>query len=174
MKIELPFERNTAYISGFSSGRNIHFLQKSTIQFTWGNTVSLGKKTIYVRSRSIRNIVFLENFGLAGERNTCDLNPLWSGWIIHFMKNALLKWNGDNHISYGEMQSVWDAGVFCTLFANENWVSLWNSGLSSGTNIHIVQNSSSSELKKLCISWKKTIYVRRSSVWHIISMGDFS
>jgi hypothetical protein len=52
-RIELPFERNTAYLLGFSSVRNISFLQNSSIQVNWGNTVSLGKKTTYVGRRKV-------------------------------------------------------------------------------------------------------------------------
>jgi hypothetical protein len=32
MRIELAFERNTAYLSAFSSGRNIKFMKNSRIQ----------------------------------------------------------------------------------------------------------------------------------------------
>jgi hypothetical protein len=44
MIIELAYEKNTAYFSGFSSGRNIHLLQNISIQVTWRTTISLGRK----------------------------------------------------------------------------------------------------------------------------------
>jgi hypothetical protein len=59
MRIELTFERNAAYMSGFSSGRNIHFVQNSPIHENGRNTISLGKKNIYVRCRRVYHIVSL-------------------------------------------------------------------------------------------------------------------
>jgi hypothetical protein len=44
MRIELPIERNTADLSGFSSGRNIHSVQNSSIQVTGRSTEYLGRK----------------------------------------------------------------------------------------------------------------------------------
>jgi hypothetical protein len=44
MRIELPFERNTAYHSGFSSVRNINFVQNISIQVKGRSTESLGKR----------------------------------------------------------------------------------------------------------------------------------
>jgi hypothetical protein len=39
--IELPFERNTAYLSRFSCVKNVTFVQNSSIQVNGGSTVSL-------------------------------------------------------------------------------------------------------------------------------------
>jgi hypothetical protein len=52
MRFELPFERNTAYLSGFLSVRNISFVQNSSIHVKGRSSVSW-KKTTYVRSTMI-------------------------------------------------------------------------------------------------------------------------
>jgi hypothetical protein len=39
--IELPFERNTALLSGFSSVTNITFVQSNSIQVNGRSTISL-------------------------------------------------------------------------------------------------------------------------------------
>jgi hypothetical protein len=44
MGIQLPFERNTAYLSGFSSVRNITFVENSSIEVNERTTVSLLRK----------------------------------------------------------------------------------------------------------------------------------
>jgi hypothetical protein len=46
----VSFERNTAYLPGFSSVRNITFVQKSSIQVNGRNTESLGRKTFLLEA----------------------------------------------------------------------------------------------------------------------------
>jgi hypothetical protein len=53
VRIELVFERNTAFPAGFSRGRNTQFAPNRPIQLSLRNTCNSPKKTIYVRSRSI-------------------------------------------------------------------------------------------------------------------------
>jgi hypothetical protein len=44
VRIELPFARNTAYLSGFSSSGNINIVQHSSIQVMGRSSVSLVRK----------------------------------------------------------------------------------------------------------------------------------
>jgi hypothetical protein len=43
-RIELPFERNTDYLSGFSSVRNSSLVEKGSIQVNGRSTVYVGRK----------------------------------------------------------------------------------------------------------------------------------
>jgi hypothetical protein len=45
MRSELTFERNSACLSGFSSGRIIQFVQNGTLQVNLRNIASLGRKS---------------------------------------------------------------------------------------------------------------------------------
>jgi hypothetical protein len=55
LRIELDFERNTTYLSGFSSGRNIHFVENRPIDVLKRHVHLLEKKAI-VRSSGVCHI----------------------------------------------------------------------------------------------------------------------
>jgi hypothetical protein len=59
MRIELAFERNTAYVSGISSERNIHLIENRPVWKNLRNICTSWKKTMYVRRRSVQHIVSL-------------------------------------------------------------------------------------------------------------------
>jgi hypothetical protein len=50
VRIELVFKRNTAYLSGLESVRNITFVPNSSIQLNGTSTVCLGRKLSMVES----------------------------------------------------------------------------------------------------------------------------
>jgi hypothetical protein len=58
--IELPFERNTAYLSAISGLRTIIFVQNSSIEVNGRSTVSLGR-TPSVRSKRVPLLLSCEN-----------------------------------------------------------------------------------------------------------------
>jgi hypothetical protein len=61
MRIELPFERKAAYPSGFSCGRNINFVKKSSFQLKGRNTISLGRKPFMLEPEGSRTLFPYEN-----------------------------------------------------------------------------------------------------------------
>jgi hypothetical protein len=58
VRMELLFEMNTVFPSGFSRARNTHFVPKRPIQLSWRNTCISQKKSIYVRRCRIQHIFF--------------------------------------------------------------------------------------------------------------------
>jgi hypothetical protein len=61
MRIELPFERNTPYFSGFESVRNITFVENSSIQVNGRSTVSFGRKSSMLEARGASTLFPCEN-----------------------------------------------------------------------------------------------------------------
>jgi hypothetical protein len=59
-RIELTFERNTAYLSGFASGRNI-FVQISFLQVKGKSTVSLVRKPSMLEAEGSSTLFPCEN-----------------------------------------------------------------------------------------------------------------
>jgi hypothetical protein len=102
---------------------------------------------------------------LAWERSTCNLNAFWWGWIIHFMKNMLLRGNGETHVSYGTTQFVLEAvesahcfalGIELTCERNTcNLITFW-----SGRIIYFMKNTSLDEMGNTYILWNNTTCVR--------------
>jgi hypothetical protein len=106
-RIELSFERNTVYLSGFSSVRNISFLQYSSIQVNWGSTVSLGRKPSMLEEGRCSTLFSCENW-VSMWKEYMRSESVLSGRIIHFLKNTLFRQNEEAPISYGTKQSVLD------------------------------------------------------------------
>jgi hypothetical protein len=69
MGIELLFEKSTAYLSEFSSVRNITFVQNSSIQVSGRFTVSPGRKASMLEGGGGAHC-FPFRMELACERNT--------------------------------------------------------------------------------------------------------
>jgi hypothetical protein len=61
MRIELLFERNTAYPSGFSSVRNITFVQSSSIKVKGRSTADLVRKPLILEAEGFNKLSPFEN-----------------------------------------------------------------------------------------------------------------
>jgi hypothetical protein len=59
--IELPFEGNTVYLSGFSSVRNTTFVQNSPIQVNGRSTLFLGRKPSMLEAGGSSTLFLCEN-----------------------------------------------------------------------------------------------------------------
>jgi hypothetical protein len=60
MRIELPFEGNTVYVSGFSSVRNINTVQKSSVQMYGKTNISLVRYSSMLESGGLAHCFFWE------------------------------------------------------------------------------------------------------------------
>jgi hypothetical protein len=114
MRSELPFDRNTAYFSG-SSVKNITIVQNCTFQVNGRSTVSLVRKPSMLEEGGSSTLFPSENRAILWKEYLWS-QCIWSGGVIHFMKNSFLRRNGEIPVSYGTKQSVLHAGVSCTLF----------------------------------------------------------
>jgi hypothetical protein len=72
-EIELPSERNTAYLLGFSSVKNITIVQNSSIQVSGISLVDLGRKPSMLEARESSTLILYENY-VNFERNTVYLS----------------------------------------------------------------------------------------------------
>jgi hypothetical protein len=61
MRIELPFERKTAYLCGFSSVRNKTFVQNSSIKVNGRSSVSVGRKLSMLETGGCSTLFPCEN-----------------------------------------------------------------------------------------------------------------
>jgi hypothetical protein len=68
MRIELSVERNTAYLSGFPSVKNITFVQNASNQVN-RSSISLGRKPYMLEAGGSHKLISLR-IELACERNT--------------------------------------------------------------------------------------------------------
>jgi hypothetical protein len=111
---------------------------------------------------------------LACRRNTPYLPACSSGRNIHFRKNNLIQVNWRLCVSLGRKPFMLEAGVCCTLFPYENWVSMWKEcslsvSVFNGRNSHFLQNNPIQlNWRNTCISWNNTLCVRSSSLVHCL------
>jgi hypothetical protein len=68
VRIELPFAKNTAYLSGFSRSGNINIVQHSSIQVTGRSSVSVVRKSSMLDTGEC-SILFHVRFELTFEIN---------------------------------------------------------------------------------------------------------
>jgi hypothetical protein len=99
MKTELVFERNIAYLSEISSGRNIHFVQNRPIQMNWRNTYISWKKTIYFKRRSVQDFVSMWELSYFVKVILAVCQHFV--WENHYFRiNILFRSNGDTFVSF--------------------------------------------------------------------------
>jgi hypothetical protein len=90
VKTELPFDRNKAYLSGFSSVININFAQNSSIQVNGGSTILLLRKPQCVKQKGLAPCFPLRIY-LPFERNTAYLSEFSRVRNINIVKNTSIQ-----------------------------------------------------------------------------------
>jgi hypothetical protein len=107
LRIELPFERNIAYLSGFSNVKNITFVQNSSIQMNGRSSVSHGRKPSVLESGWSYILFPCEN----------RVN-LWKECLL---SESVLKW--ENHSLYEKYPLQMKLRNTCILWNNKVCVS---------------------------------------------------
>jgi hypothetical protein len=120
----VSMESNNALLSAYSRGR-IFTLCKID-RFSWIDETHI----------SLGTMPFVLEAGLSSTEFPCEKCISWhkeyslssatSSWSnIHFMKKNLFSWIGEMAVPLWRKPSMLEAGVCCTLFPQDNWVSLW-------------------------------------------------
>jgi hypothetical protein len=125
MGIELACERNIPYLSVFSSGRNIYFVQNSPIQLIWRNKCISWKNTLYARSMSALCIISIWELSRLLKGILPTYHHFQLGKTFPLYKIAPFSWIKETCVPLGTIPSVWEAGESRTLLTYENWISFW-------------------------------------------------
>jgi hypothetical protein len=114
-RIELPIDKNTAYLSRFPSVRNINFVKCSSFQVHRRCTVSNQCK-----KQEGLTYCFHVTIGLTFERNTANLTEFLTVRKITFVQNNSFQVDERNTISLVRNPSMFKAEGSITFFPCEN------------------------------------------------------
>jgi hypothetical protein len=99
MRIEVPFDRNTAYLSDFSRGRNITFVQNGSIKVNGRRTFCLIRKKS-ISDAGVCGTLYPKRLEIPINRNAAYLSRFPSVTHINFLQSNNFEVKGRNTVSH--------------------------------------------------------------------------